>query len=238
MSHQSFVAVWTQLETRTDVGNILCELIGQNSLESSVLDTGSDEFLNASLHLIVFFKVIFDLQRTYLQYLELSPESPHLLQPRQLFLAIIYLLRTKSRVFRRSEDTSEQYVTKRSFIAQALVSGLRALWLRKHSLSQDEITQLQSTFEEAWGGDKLNSLDSFLINKLCSGILDNLLQPSDPPSKLSYPACREVSLRDYCTGLVSALTSLKAITWLINEVSFGESPQRISHTRKRSFVSS
>jgi hypothetical protein len=212
MSHHSFAAAWTQLETRTDVDNILCELIGQNNLESSVLVTGSDELLNTSLRLIVFFKVIFDLQRTYLQCWRFSSESPRLLQPRQLFLAIVYLLRSKSRIFCRSEDTSEQYVAKRSFIAQALVSGLRALWLRKHSLSPDEITQLRSTFREAWDGDKLDDLDSFLIQTLCPRMLEELFKLSDPPSELSHPACGEVELRDYSTGLVSALALFKVVT--------------------------
>jgi hypothetical protein len=64
MSHQSLAAIWIQLEARTDIDNILRDLIGQNSLESSVLDVNSDKLLNSSTRLIVFAKAIFDLQRT------------------------------------------------------------------------------------------------------------------------------------------------------------------------------
>jgi hypothetical protein len=201
MSHQPFTAIWIQLETRTDIDNILRELIGQHSLESSVL-IDSDDLLKSSLRLTVFLKVIFDLQRAYPQ------GSLYLLQPRQLFRAIVYLLRIKSGVFRPSEDTSTQYVTQRSFMAQALVSGLRALWLRNYTFSDDEITQLRSTFQEAWDGDELNDHDTFLIRNLCCMILEKL---SDPPSELSSLACREVQLRDYSMGLVSTLASFKAI---------------------------
>lgn len=209
MSHQSFAAVWIQLEARTDIDNILRELIGQNSLESSVLVANSDELLNSSLRLIVIVKVIFDLQRTYSQCSTPSSESSHLLQPRQLFLAIIYLLRIKSRVFRRSEDTSPQYATQRSFLAQALVSGLRALWLRKYSFPEDDIFQLRDTFNEAWNGDELNDLDGFLIRILRHIILKGF---SDPRPELSRPACGQVQLRNYSTGLVSALASFKTVT--------------------------
>jgi hypothetical protein len=208
MSHRSFTAIWIQLEARTDIDNILRELIGQNSLESSVL-VNSDELLNSSLRLIVFVKVIFDLQRTYSQCSTPSSESSHLLQPRQLLLAIIYLLRLKSTVFRRSEDTSTQYATQRSFLAQALVSGLRALWLRKCSFPEDDIFQLQDTFDEAWKGDELDHLDEFLI-----GILRRMISKGlpHPRSELSHPACGQVQLRNYSTGLVSALASFKTVT--------------------------
>jgi hypothetical protein len=235
MSHQSFAAIWIELQTRTDIDNILCELIGRNSLESSVLATDSDELLDSSLRLTVSVKAIFDLQRTYSQCSRPSGECPHLLRPRQLFLAILYLLRIKSRVFCRSEDTSTQYVAKRSFVAQTLVSGLRALWFRMHSLSRDEITQLRSMFEEAWDGDELYGLDKFLIRTLCRMILEEL---SDPQPVLIHPACGEVKLRDYSTGLVSALAWFEAITRLITVVSFRESPRRISHTCQRGFIRS
>jgi hypothetical protein len=209
MSHQAFAAIWIQLQARTDIGNILRELIGQHSLESSVLVDNSDELLNSSLRLIVFVKVIFDLQRTYSQCSTPSSESPRLLQPRQLFLALIYLLRLKSRVFCRSEDTSIQYATQRSFLAQALVSGIRALWLRKCPFPEDDIFQLRDTFNEVWNGDVLNYLDGFLIRILRRMILEGL---SDPQSELSRPACGQVQLQNYSTGLVSALASFKTIT--------------------------
>jgi len=211
MSHHSLAAIWAQLETRTDIDNILCEVIGRNSLEASVLLTDSAEVLSSSLHLVVFFKVIFDLQRTYSQGLRPSSECPHLLRPKQLLLGIVYLLRLKCRVFHRSGDTSDQYVAKRSFIAQTLVSGLRALWLRRYPLTPDEINQLRSSFHEAWDRDELKGLDLFLIQTICQGTLQELYELSNQPSELSYPACKEVTLRDYSTGLVSNLPSPMAI---------------------------
>ena len=211
MSHHSLAAIWAQLEMRTDIYNILCEVIGRNDLECSSPLTDSADSSNSSLHLVVFFKVIFDLQRTYLQALKLSPECPYLLRPQQLLLAIVHLLRLKCRIYHRSDDTSDRYVAERSFVVQTLVSGLRAMWLRRYRLKPNEIAQLRSSFREAWDRDALNDLDSFLVHTLCHQMLQQLYEPSDPPSDLSYAACREVTLRDYSTGLVSDLSSFMAM---------------------------
>jgi hypothetical protein len=204
MSHLHFAEVWIQLEKRTDIDNILCELIGQHTLESSILGNDSDELLNSTLRLAVYVKAIFDLQRTYSLPSGSSWHSPHLLRPKQLFLAIVYLIRLKSRVFRQSSAPTTRYVEQRSFMAQALVSGLRALWLRKYQLCADERIQLRHAFQEAWGGYEVAGFDSFLIRTLCPKMLEEL---SCPPSDLSSPACGEVALRDYDTGLVSTSSS-------------------------------
>ena len=210
MSHQALAAVWAQLEVRTDIDNIFCEVIGRNSLESSVLLTDSAELLSSSFELVVFFKVIFDLQRTYSQGLRSSSACPHLLRPQQLLFGIIYLLRLKRRIFHRSGDTSDQYVAKRSFIIQTVVSGLRALWLRRYPLTPEKIDQLRSSFHEAWSRDELIGIDSFLIHTLCQVMLENIYELSNPPLALSYPACKAVTLRDYSSGLVGYLPSFMA----------------------------
>ena len=220
MSHQTFAAIWVHLEARTDIDNVLREIIGQNSLESSV-SLNPDELLNSSVRLIIFVKVIFDLQRTYSQSSVPSTKSPHLLQPRQLFLAIIYLLRLKSKVFCRSKDTSTEYVSQRSFLAQTLVSGLRALWLRRHAFPVNDIELLSRTLDDAWKGDKLNDLEKFLV-KLQHNISKRLSDPSS--SEMSRPACGQVQIRVDSTRLVSASTSIEIGTLLITVVSFGKSP--------------
>lgn len=234
MSHPHFAEVWIQLEKRTDIDNILCELIGQHTLESSILGDDSDELLNSTLRLAVYLKAIFDLQRTYSLPSGSSWHSPHLLRPKQLFLAIVYLIRLKSRVFRQSNAPTTHYAEQRSFVAQALVSGLRTLWLRKYPLSPDEIIQLRDAFQEAWGGHEVAGFDGFLIWTLCPKILEEL---SCPSSDLSSPACGEVALRDYDTGLVSTLR-LRFITSLTSTVSFGKSPQRIGRSCQRGVVQS
>ena len=205
MSHHTFAALWIQLKARTDIDNILRETIGQHSLESSSF-VDSDELLRSSLRLIVLFKVIFDLQRTYSQCSTPPVDSSHLVQPRQLFLAILYLLRLKTKVFCRSEDTSMQYATQRCFLAQVLVSGLRALWLRRYSFSKNNIMRLEGAFDENWKGDELSGLEKYLYRILRRMISEGL---SDPSSDLSRPACGQVQLRNYSFGLVSALTSFK-----------------------------
>jgi hypothetical protein len=220
MSHAHLAEVWIQLEKRTDIDNVLCELVGQHSLESSVMDDGSDELLDSALRLAVYVKAIFDLQRTYsFPQASLQQHPLHFLRPRQLFLAIVYLIRLKIRVFRQPNAPTTYYVEQRSFMAQVIVSGLRALWLRKYQLSPDEVLQLRGAYHEAWGGDDVAGFDGFLIQTLCPKMFDEL---SCPSSSLSNPACGEVELRDYDTGLVSALR-LESIMLLTCVVSIRKS---------------
>lgn len=117
-------------------------------------------------------------------------------------MAILYLLRLKSKVFRRFENISAHYTSKRSFIAQALVSGLRALWLSKPTLSSYHKAQLRDKFYDAWRGDSLNHHDEFLVNALCADMIRELTGPSVPPSGLALSAHKKIQLRDYSAGLV------------------------------------
>ena len=206
MSHHTFATVWMQLKARTDIDNILCETIGHYNLESSI-PVSSDETLRDSLRLVVFFKVVFDLQRTYSQCSNSSAESAYLLQPKQLFLAIIHLIHLKARVYRRPRDTSVQFTTHRCFLAQTLVSGLRALWLRKYDLSKDQISFLQRELNEAWKGEELTGLEKFIHQIVRRTILEGL---GDLNSDLSRPACGQAQLQSYSTGLVSFLDVFQA----------------------------
>ncbi|KAH0565199.1 hypothetical protein GP486_001415, partial [Trichoglossum hirsutum] len=223
MSHPHFAEVWIQLEKRTDIDNILCELIGQHNLETSVLDDDSSELLNSTLRFTAHVKAIFDLQRTYSLPSETSHHSPHLLRPRQLFLTIVYLLRLKSRVFHQPNAPTTHYVDQRSFMAQAVVSGLRTLWLQKYQPSQDEIDQLRSVHHEAWDGDDLTGSDNFLIRTLCPKIFDEL---SCPSSSLSSPACGEVKFRDYDTGLYPLESRPDELAAATREASSNLQPER------------
>ena len=205
MSHRSLAAVWAQLELRIDIDNIVCELIGQHALEVSALDVRSSEQLSSSLRLAILLKVIFDLQRAYPQDFPSAPCPPYLLQPRRLFLAIVYLLSTKSTVLPISDDPLMAYREYRSLFARALVSGLRALSLRTYELTPDEFSQIQTAFQNAWGEESyLNKVDGFIIRELCSQMLGQLCRRS---SELSVPACGKVAPQDYATGLVSNLMS-------------------------------
>jgi hypothetical protein len=207
MSHHAFATLWMQLERRKDIDNILSELVGRHSLEGSVLPDDSDGLLNASLSVAVVLRVVFDLQRTYLQ--SPKPKVSYLLQPRKLLAAIVFLLRTKSKISRLFEDRSEHCLIKRSFIAQTLVSGLRALWLWNHPLPTDEISQLRNAFQKAWVQEELNSRDTFMVHKLCGNIIDGLARlripsPNTPSSDIAQPACGQAQLQDY-SNLVSTL---------------------------------
>lgn len=207
MSHRSFAAIWTQLEGRPDIANIVREQIGEHILDSSDAPN-LDRPLTSSLPLIALFKVIFDLQRTYYQCSTAQVESAHLLPTRLLRLAIIYLLRIKCKALR---SASTLYAAQRSFLARVLISGLRALWLalgfHRCHLPDESVKELSIAFDQAWKGEELVELDRFLI-RIQHIIISAEL--SRPTSDLSIPARGKVRLPNHSTGLVSILKSFKS----------------------------
>ena len=201
MSHRLIADIWTQLEGRTDIDNILREVVGQYSFESSVA-SDPEELQRLSLRLVVFLKVVFDLQRTYVPCLTDPCKSSHLLQHKQLCFAVIHLVRIKSEVFHHHAGISTQYIAYRSFLARALVSGLRALWLHKRPFP----SQLREKIQEAWKleVENLNDQEKFLI-RLVGQMQEACLQ--DPESELSSPACGQIELRNQDRVIVRALKS-------------------------------
>lgn len=217
MSHRAFAALWLQLENRIDIDNIVCELIGRHNLESCSLAANSEQLQHASCGLAIFLRVVFDLQRTYLQCPRPALHAARFLRPSKLLSAVIYLFRVKAAIFASVAGNPEQYENKRSFVVQALVSGLRALWLWRHPFSKDEMNPLR-TFCGEW--NESGDLDTF-HKRLCSSVINEIADLEELPSDLSFPACRVVNLQDYSTGLVSVRIMTKNLRELTAVESFG-----------------
>lgn len=201
MSHQHSASVWSVLQLRTDIDQILRELIGRHSLDVSLCGTDGHRFRAVSFRYLVSLKAIFDLQRTYLQSSNPTFESRSaLLQHDLLFLAIMHLLGVKADSFssQRGLPDHGKYC---SFLAQVLLSGLRALLLRRQCLSSEEHEMLINRFDEVWKDEQLESVDHFIIKWLCRQIIQELSKDLQD-SMYAQPACGIVNFPDFCDKLV------------------------------------
>jgi hypothetical protein len=201
MSHHDLAAVWSALNCRPDIDNILQELIGRYVLEASKHASEGSLLREIAFGHVVALRTIFDLQRTYLQSPNLSFETKSLiLTPDILFSAITHLLDVKISVF-CDHDGFPDYDVYCSFIGQALVSGIRALHIQNRRLSSPEYTTIMLRFNEAWNGETLRDVDQFSINLFCRRMLAELSAELENP-RLSRPACGIARLQDFHHGLV------------------------------------
>ncbi|KAI9893088.1 MAG: hypothetical protein M1814_000635 [Vezdaea aestivalis] len=201
MSHRAFASVWVGLQGRLDIDNIVNELIGTHALQKSDDAVGNPERLRQlALDLVVALRTIFDLQRTYLQASEPSFEAQaSLLSADLLRRAISYLINIKATVITLSNE-HPSHKEDCDLLAHALLSGLRALLLRKQTLAAPEHRRLVISFNEAWVDEELDDSCHFVVKWLCERIIHQLGTPLQNDQCI-YPAYGTADLQDYFDGL-------------------------------------
>jgi hypothetical protein len=202
---EGLVKIWILLQTRVDAESIVREILGHFSL-SSVGRTPSAKLF---FSFFVWMKVIFDLQRTYSQSLEPSPESrSYLLSPLILFTILYHVLERRGQVYPQARCMDENHITQRYFVARVLFSGLRALQLRTEvnknlpGISDEQIAKLSDLVLSWWREAEGNPPEKFVLEK-CLTAISNIAQGPGPSSIWQKPACGYCELRDNKKVLVS-----------------------------------
>ncbi|KAH8687916.1 hypothetical protein BGZ60DRAFT_19211 [Tricladium varicosporioides] len=200
MSHQDVAAIWSTLQGRSDIDNILQECIGYYSLKASRFSWNRKQLRANAFTYFVSIRVIFDLQRTYLQSPELSQESKaSLVQADLLVSTIFHLLEVQFLTF-LAADALQDHEAYLSFAAKTLLSGLRTAHLRGIQLSAEQHEILIARFDEVWNREMLRETDHFIVNFLCRRTISELGR-STASSIYSKPACGVISLPDFYHGL-------------------------------------
>jgi hypothetical protein len=202
MSHEDIASTWLVLHGRQDIDHILRELIGRHVLDVSLGRSDSSHLHQAIVSHVQALKVIFDLQRTYLQSSVPSVECTSSLLPYELLLSVVlYLLDAIAAEFSSSTGLHVGETLK-SLTAQTILSGLRALLLLRDDLPPREHMLLRSRFEEVYKHENTHSSDDLPILPLCRQVIRALGQ-SGQGSIYSKPACGMASLPDFFHNLVS-----------------------------------
>lgn len=215
MSHQEFASIWARLQGRLDIDNIVQELVGRYQLEIQRRESDHERLLATEFPHVVVLRIIFDLQRTYLQSSSPSSQTKScLLNTKILLCGLSHTIDVKTTIFGANDGSSAIEGARHSFLGQTLLSGLRALLLRNKRLSQEEYESFNSRIGDAWGGDSLEDVDHFTVNQLCRGILAELNSDS-PAFRGSEPACGTVVLPDFHRGLVSNFIPMDSYSLII-----------------------
>jgi hypothetical protein len=203
MAQQDVLAkVWILLQTRIDICSIIREVLGHYTLAS----VGGSASTENAFSFFVWMKVIYDLQRTYSQSSDPSPESrSYLLPPRILLTTIHYVLKEGSRLYSHQHGADKRSLARRYFVARVLLSGLRALQLRgmeSGGFSTQEIDEI-STFVHIWRSEAGGiTQEQFMLTK-CQGAISQIRRGPGPGDIWHMPASGTCNLRDNHDVLVS-----------------------------------
>jgi hypothetical protein len=205
MPDPGITEVWALLQSRRDTTNILREIMGDYTL--SVIGKPAETVLTLSFRLFIWVKVLFDMQRTYSQNINPSPESvSRLVDPNTLFTTICHILDIRFRVYSRGMGVSEEYLSQRCFIGGVVLSGLRALLLRgEGSYTASEIEDMQAQISDWQKAARKYCLEMAILLK-CHYTLDTILSSIETGQtseiKVHRPACEILELPDSEEGLV------------------------------------
>ncbi len=204
MSHEDVAAVWSVLSGRQDIDNILREIIGAHFLNVSIARRDGLKLREAYVSHVVALRVIFDLQRTYLQSSPRSTESTSsALPPELLFSAMLHLLDVVVMGCITCSDLSSEGLYNR-LTSHTVLAGLRTLLLRQKSLTSLEYDTLNSRFEEIYDRGHWHGAKYTLMLRLCRKAIQKLAG-SALEGRYAEPACCTASLPDFFAGLVSQL---------------------------------
>jgi hypothetical protein len=201
MSHEDIALVWSVLYGREDVNSILLESIGSHSLDVSVHRGDPERLRKALLQHVLNLKVIYDLQRSYLQSPPRKSKTLLSLLRREVLLSSILHLLDVTAVALSLAGGSPSPVGGTVY-AQTLVSALRALSLHDGAMTENEHEVLDRRFEETFKNRHLGDLDNFTINSVCQRIIKDLLLGTEP-RELSTPTCGVTALPDFFSESVS-----------------------------------
>lgn len=202
MSHQDLGAIWSILQGRVDIENILQELVGQYILNNHKHRSDRLLFRASSFTHIAALRTVFDLQRTYLESPQPTLETrAATLLPEVLLSALSHLLEVKASAFRTADGLPDhdEYC---SFIGQTQLSGLRALLLGKKKLPPRDYDAFILRFDEVWGPETLRAVDEFSVNHFCRSILIELSEGTREATYSTH-ACGLFNLRTVLQQFVS-----------------------------------
>lgn len=201
MSHEDLALLWSILYGREDIDSILLEAIGRHSLDVSIYRTNQLQLRKATTHHALTLKVIFDLQRTYLQSSSPSAESKaSQLQHELLFSSVLHLLDVTTVAYSIDGGPSA-HAAQVSLFAQIILSALRALHLQRRALAQHEHRVLTQRFDDLFQNRRLSPADGFTVHIVCRKIIEEI-SPGAQSKETALPACGAAQLPDFFNKLV------------------------------------
>jgi hypothetical protein len=206
MSAKLLADVWRELLDHRDTENVIREIFGDFDIYQA--PSSFQDIYQPSRQLLLRLRIIFDLQRTYLQSRASQPRTPktwsYIISP-ELHHAIIL------RIVQQGTATQFQHgidPVENSFhqllIVQTLFSAVRAFMLRQGSLTDTQLDELRFRLEGlayAWENriqQALPEAEDFILRSVLPQTLEMLRQP-EASAAVKSVACGNFDLPDYPT---------------------------------------
>lgn len=209
MSHPLVAAVWEQLG-RTDISNILREIIGDHAAQLAVsqVQNGLVADVEPLVRMVFWIKAIFDLQRSYLQGLTSVRECPtsllpYLLPSETIYSALMYLIRVKAELLPMTAAGVRDRAQYRYFLAEAVLAGVRLLLLRGESLHAEMRSNLERAMKTAWQHPGLSNEEGYLVNVLLPRAINDIGSADASNGQSPLAASGRRLLPSFNSGLVS-----------------------------------
>jgi hypothetical protein len=205
-SHLEIANVWEGLQSRTDISNILREILGQHTLDLLNVQIATADALRP----VLWIKAIFDLQRAYLQATAGAVDCPvpGLLSTELVFSTLMYLLHVKSRLFPGNIHLEPDRATQRLHLTHTLLSGVRLLLLRNEYIAPEDIKRLENTVEAVWTEKDLPDGEHFVVSELLPEALDTESPTENQAGREYADILRQHGVPLFVEGLVSFLVRL------------------------------
>jgi hypothetical protein len=207
MAHRMIAAIWERLQNRTDAPNILQEIIGQHALELLDHSEYSVPAITNALQPVLWIKIIFDLQRAYLQATAgvIDCIVPGLLSSELIYSTLMYLLHIKPKLFPdRGPKLAPKWIAEHMIMAHTLLSGIRLLLLRKEPIATERLRRLEETLAAVWSGQSHSPECEFIVHGLFPEALDTE-SPTENQAGSDYAAVlRAVGIPTFVEGLVGS----------------------------------
>jgi len=210
MAHHDLTSIWAYLQSRKDLDNILCEVVGSSILQSAL---PSDSLLRC----LCVIKVILDLQRVYLQPRRLSETARSLLLSPVRIVDVLHFILENSRKWKTLNEPlkSEHLQSVELHVCQTVLSGIRALVLIKQkspgndlSLWEGVIISLMGCLDQWPVGDTQFNL---FVRKLRDDCLEGFFEDSGAERGIEQCAHQTIpDLPDIGEGLVGGFTNLES----------------------------
>jgi hypothetical protein len=210
MARQEFTSIWAYLQSRKDLDNILCEVVGRLLLQSPLT-------LDSLLHCLCVIKVGLDLQRIYLQPKRLSATARSLLlSPPRIVELLQFVLESSQKWKTANASTrSDHFQSLELHVCQVVLSGIRALLLIKQKspgdhprLWDDVIHRLMNCLDQLPAG---NTQFNLFVHELKDDCLGGFFEGSGAEKGIEQCAHHTVPyLPDIGEGLVGVLNNLES----------------------------
>ncbi|PVH70513.1 hypothetical protein DL98DRAFT_619241 [Cadophora sp. DSE1049] len=199
MSTDLLASIWSLLQSRIDILSIVHEILGQFTLDSQSTVSSQRAF-----SLLVWLKLIYDIQRSYSQCSEPSPDTLSFLLPQQtLFDTIRFVLTIRpGRLFSTQGTLNEESLAQRYFAARVLLSGLRTLQLRQKTGLDFSLSGFENTDDliNTWWHEAERVPTERFILRRCLEALSQIQRGPQAGSTWNIPAEKTCQLRDFQNG--------------------------------------